>query len=244
MTVTNNIELMFSKLVNDPKDLMKVMKESGDFLSGSRAANFFVDGICKVDSDWDFYCRCSDADKISQECLLYKYFKNIGCVWNDVERTYNDQVINVFKGTLNGKTVQLIGHYLEDPIDGVLGYNSTATQSIITHDSALCMYYDLLESKRAIEWTTKLSLHDIGMKYDGDGSTYKKANIHLQKYTERGVKYIPYKEYGAIVGFNVKEPRLRKAGDKSTKFLHDNDNNSLQNITWLECAEGCVLLQV
>lgn len=244
MSTVEDIKALFAKLVGEPRELMLIMEESGDILSGSRAANFFVDGVCEETSDWDFYCRCCDANKIGAECKLYRYLESTGCTWSKVEQTYNDQILLVHRGTLGNKSVQIIGHYLEDTIEGILGYHSTVTQSIIAHDSALCMYYDLLKDKHAVEWTTKLSFHAAGVWHTEDTPSYGRADDPISKYTKRGIAFIPYEQYAKDIGFKVDKPRLRKTNDNSSKLLSDNDECSLSSIVWLECEEGCTMLRM
>lgn len=236
MNLTENIEFMFSQLVDDPKSLMKAMEKGGDVLSGSRAANSFVDGLCDENSDWDFYCRCCDPDETAEKCELYKYFRSIGCNWEEVQLRYNDQVLNVHTGTFRGVKIQLVVHRLENMIDGILGFHSTVPQCIVAHDSTFCAYYDLLKEKKGIEWTTKLTKNvdlESGIP-NNEGAT--------MKYIRRGIKFIKYNEYVSMLEGNVPEPRLRKAGDDSSCLLMDGDYCSLSNISWLECPEGCVML--
>lgn len=236
MSVINSIENLFTQLVKDPKGLMEVMKETGDVLSGSRAANFFVDGLCDDNSDWDFYCRCCNPDNTKTECKLYKYFKNIGCNWSDVQLRYNDQVLNVYSGILFGMKIQLVVHRLESMIDGILGFHSTVPQCIIAHDSAFCAYYDLLKDKKGIQWSTRLT-----RSTDIEEGIPNNEGV-AAKYITRGIKFIRYDEY--IKGFDndISDPRIRTSEDNSSSLLKDNSICSLSNITWLECPEGCVVL--
>lgn len=233
MGIIKDIETLFSQLVDNPGSIINAMKESGDILSGSRAANFFVGGLCNVESDWDFYCRCCGTDETVEKCHLYKYFENIGCIWKTRKTKYNEQYLNVYSGTINNKSIQLITHSTEDTIDGILGYHSTVPQCIVAYDSALCMYYDILKVKKAIKWSTKIAL------FNGDRS----GGIHIaDKYIDRGIKFITYSEYKNMLGGDIPEPRIRKSGDRSTRLLKESEECSLGNISWLECPEGCIML--
>lgn len=236
MTVIKDIEKLFSQLVDDPKALMKAMEEGSDVLSGSRAANFFANGLCNSSSDWDFYCRCCNPDDTKSKCKLYMYFENIGCNWSDVELKYNDQVLNVYTGILNSTKVQLIVYRLEDMIDGILGFHSTVPQCIVAYDSAFCAYYDLLSAYKGVEWTTKLI-----KKTDPEPGIPNNERV-AAKYINRGISLVTYAEYAKILGGNIPDPRVRKSGDDSSSLLKDSDTCSLDNISWLECAEGCVML--
>lgn len=243
-TVFSNL---FGKLVEKPEGLRNVMKETGDFLSGSRAANVFKEGLCDDNSDWDFYCSCGRGIHIPTRCKLYSYFEKLGYTFN-IRNTYeNDDNIEgiairepllwVYQGTLNGNTIQIISYNDETSIGHILSFHSTISQCIIAYDSALCMYYDLTRSGRSVAWSKHKSLSPRGVD---------KA---LDKYKRRGVEYIPYRIFvnevyksTDIISLRT-SARLRTSNDAFCKLIKNSDHCSLDKVSWLECPLGCVSCQ-
>jgi hypothetical protein len=72
--IREDIKPMFNDLINNFKELLRVMRESKVVLSGSRLINFFKPGYSSRESDYDFYAK----DNAYYIAIFMVYMTSIG----------------------------------------------------------------------------------------------------------------------------------------------------------------------
>jgi len=182
---------MFCTLTDQVDTLLSGMEKYRCYLSGSRALNFFMPGMCSDDSDWDFYvCVESrndpagmDSLKGMSDVLTQIGWKRVGPEDHEVGKAGDQEYMSfvVYRGVLNGHSVQLIADGPGNITSIVLGFHSTIVSCYVGARDAASLYSSLTRDKISVEREPRNTLdrHDAAVK----------------KYVDREVKYMDPKEY-------------------------------------------------
>jgi hypothetical protein len=139
------------------------MRELMVILSGSRAAEYFVPGLCVEGSDLDFYCHTDLA------IMVQFWLGGMGVQWDEFQPEEGPGVINpgledytvsgfrVFYGTVESPSgivyaVQLICGKNCLASTCIFDFHSTITQCFITGFAAVSLYDMYSSHKQAVHW--------------------------------------------------------------------------------------------
>lgn len=153
----------FAQLVDNPGELMDLLRCTKTIHTGSRVADYFVPGSACEASDWDFYC----VDALVP--VLRFHLANMGVDWaarspsgeeDPVLRSVHDYSLmrlNVARGftTRQGRSceVQLIlANWMSSPIDLVFQFHTSAAQNVMAGFGAMCLYSSYTSVKETMHW--------------------------------------------------------------------------------------------
>lgn len=213
---------IFSEITDDVESLLSVMMVTGTMLSGSRAANFLYPGCSSSDSDFDFYIGSSLVSESLANFM--KFIESIDGRWKDIdtdsdsekgETTYPHSICIHHGSIQRGErvyTIQVISIGLQNCINALTRYHSSAPQCFVNYMGAFSLYHTLSEKRLMVEWHT----------YDKDPSNTRKDAI--LKYKNRGFTSVPYSKYKDEVskaGYvtNQDGSRIRHIGDADTHMV-------------------------
>ena len=163
---------LFRQLVDDPDELMKVMRKYNVVLSGSRAVSYFVPGSHDENSDWDFFSTetISRVTHVSEESYYTTskdsfrvYMETLGVKWHNTEYS-NHEYVNILplvvlrgsivEGRRSGTKVQIIYVHDNSILNIILGFHSTTPQCFISGFGAVHLYSSIVRNHKFIEWSS------------------------------------------------------------------------------------------
>lgn len=170
--------LYLSQLTEHSRPLLAVMASTGVVLTGSRAAEYFNPGLCKADSDWDFF----GGGNLDALVRFTKCMQKFGTVWGPVLDSCDGgySKVDVLTGTLNGHKVQLICSFRHtfETMEYILSFHSSIVQCLLSGFCAVSLYDSLSCKKLSLPWSPT---HPATEPVEA-----------WAKYKERGVRYVSY----------------------------------------------------
>lgn len=224
----------FSKAFKDPGSLLGIMTATKTILSGSRATEYFIGGVCNEESDWDFY-TCGTEENV---LLTLKLFEQVGVIWQTAAQRGSSITIHEYRGgsgvvSIQGYSfwnnrshaVQLMYLEGENALECVLRFHSSVVQCIICGFSAISLHNRLTSKRMSVLW-----------EENGEDT-----DVEQLKYKARGIRYVPLDDY-EYFGYdsNILEYRNRYVGDylcktvnfsSYVKFLSKEDIDTLTTIS-------------
>jgi len=201
-----------SKLVSDPKALLKYMRENKIVLSGSRAAAYFSPSLCEPDSDWDFYIVDDDAVPypVSNRAKFISFLGSLGAiiVEENMDSSYEQSLNNILTVSTMEITrkrthkIQIISHTELTNMQAVLSFDISAVQCVITGYCAISAYHLLTKDNNSLWWKSKrmlelkrdLEFEMMGHDNQEECNAYSQLNTlnnRLIKYINRGINILP-----------------------------------------------------
>lgn len=184
-----DIKKYLSTLFKDPAGFMKIMLLTDSFISGSRALEFFLPGMKSRDSDWDIFCVGSNV-----QCMLlvdelrrqgFETIQSAGSNYAEAESLDFREAGSPFR-VLHGEIwrgsnvykVQVMNCACSSELEVVLDFHSSAVACIISGHSAVSVFSTLTSNHKSMAFEIR------------NAGFLRTAEVAMQKYRERGVKYV------------------------------------------------------